>query len=610
MHLPSMGRAPVLAASMLLLAGMPLSAVAQALLSETVVTALRVPTRSDEVLSDVVVLDRQTFEQASGRSLSELLARHAGLQMTAVGGAGQTSSLFVRGTESRHVLLLVDGVRYGSATLGSAVWDNIPVDMIERVEVLKGPASALYGSAAVGGVVQVFTRRAEPGFHPEAGLTLGSHGHRHATAGLAGGTASLSYRLSLGQLREHGFSATNPRVDFGNHNPDRDGFDQDSVSLALSWTPAPGWRSSLSLSQSDGTARFDAGPGDFDTRHLLRARVLGWELERRWSPGSRTVIKLARSQDQSSSFLNSPEAELFDTTQQQWGVEQEWQTAWGSLLLGLESLRESVAGTQAYAVNSRHTRAGFAGLTGGSGQHLWQLSLRRDRNSQFGDADTGFVSYGYQLTPQWRPRLSYGTSFKAPSFNTLYYVSPFFTGNPSTQPERGRNREVGLSYTRGTHEWSAVRFDNRVRGFISLQQTANNVPRARMQGWGLNYQATAGAWRWGGSVEWLDAHDEASGRMLPGRARHTLNAQLERDSGAWRWGAAWLASSARYNDADNKDRLAGFATLDLHASHRLTPAWSIRARLNNLADKRYETVKGYQQAGRTVYLGLHWQPPR
>jgi len=580
-----------------------------AYLSETVVTATRVETRSDAVLSDVVVIEADTIERSTGRTLSEVLSRSAGLQMSANGGLGKQSGLFVRGTEARHVLLLVDGVRYGSSTAGSASLDNIPLGIIERIEVLKGPASALYGSDAVGGVVQVFTKQGSKGFHPSASVTLGSFGHRAATGGLSGGTDALTYALNFGTVREKGFSATNPNVAFGGYNPDNDGLDQDSVSASLRWAFAPDWSTNVHVTQVDGTSQYDQGLGDFDVRTDSTTRIAGWGLERKWSADSRTQLKLARSDDRSTSFTVSDTGQ-FDTAQTQATLQHDWNTAVGNVLVGLESIREEVSGTQAYAVNSRTTRAAFAGLHGQAGAHFWQANLRRDSNSQFGDATTGFASYGYQLTPNWRPHVAYGTSFKMPSFNTLYYVSPFFNGNPTTQPERGKNSELGLTYSRGLHEVKLTRFDNRVRGFITSQPLVVNVPRARMEGWSLGYTGAAGNWTWNANLELLDARNEANQLKLQRRADETLTLALDRQSGAWTWGGSLLAVSDRFDNAANTVQLPGFATLDLYAAYQLRKDWSVNLRLNNLADKVYETARGYNQPGRAAYLTLDWKPQR
>ena len=578
-------------------------------LSETVVTATRTETRTDVLISDVVVIESEEIRRSAGRTLSEVLTRSAGLQMSANGGLGKQSGLFVRGTEARHVLLLVDGVRYGSSTAGSASFDNIPLGVIDRIEVLKGPASALYGSDAVGGVVQVFTKQGSKGFHPSASATLGSFGHRAATGGVSGGTDAVTYAINFGTVREDGFSATNPNVAFGGHNPDDDGFDQDSVSASLRWALAPDWSTNVHFTQADGTSQYDQGLGDFDVRTDTTTRIAGWGLERRWSASSRTQLKLARSDDRSTSFTASDTGQ-FDTAQTQATLQHDWSTVAGNVLVGLESIKEAVSGTQAYAVNSRTTRAVFAGLHGQAGAHFWQANLRRDSNSQFGDATTGFASYGYQLTSHWRPHLAYGTSFKMPSFNTLYYVSPFFNGNPTTQPERGKNSEVGLTYSRGLHEVKLTRFDNHVRGFITAQPVVVNVPRARMEGWSLGYIGAAGNWSWNANLELLDARNEANQLKLQRRADETLTLALNHQSGAWTWGGSLLAVSDRFNNAANTEPLPGFATLDLHAAYRVHKDWSLNLRLNNLADKVYETARGYNQPGRAAYLTLEWKPQR
>jgi vitamin B12 transporter len=604
-------RAPLAALPLAVLAALPSHAQTEtyALLKETVVTATRSETRTDAVLSDVVVIDAEVLERSPGRSLSEVLSRNAGLQMSANGGLGKQSGLFVRGTETRHVLLLVDGVRYGSSTAGSASLDNIPLGIIDRIEVLKGPASALYGSDAVGGVVQVFTKRGAKGFHPNASVTLGSFGHRAASAGLSGGTDTFTYSLNAGTVRETGFSATNPRVASSGYNADDDGFDQDSVSASMRWALAPGWSTDLQFTQAEGTSEYDQGLNPFNVRTDATTRVAAWGLERKWSADSRTQIKFSRSDDRATS-LTATSTSRFDTAQTQTTVQHDWGTTAGDLIVGLESIKEAVSGTQAYRVNSRTTNAAFVGLQGQGGPHLWQANLRRDSNSQFGGATTGFASYGYQITPQWRPHIAYGTSFKMPSFNTLYWVSPTFNGNPSTQPERGKNREVGLTYTVGLHEVKLIRFDNRVRGFITTQPVVTNVPRARMEGWSLGVTGSAGAWVWNTHLELLDARNVANGLKLQRRSDETFTLNLDRRVGAWTWGGSLLAQSDRFDNAANTLRLPGFATLDLHTAYRFAPDWSLNLRLNNLADKVYETARGYNQPGRAAYVTLDWRPAK
>ena len=203
---------------------LPGAVLAQSALKETVVTAARSAVRADDLVSEVVVLERNDIERSAGRTLPELLARSAGVQISANGGLGKVSSIFIRGTEARHTVLLIDGVRYGSATAGTPIWDNIPLDMIERIEVLKGPGSSLYGSDGVGGVVQIFTRAGKAGLHPQANVSIGSRGYAQAGASLTAGKDGWTYSLGTQTTRETGFSATNAAVPFGSFNPDNDGF--------------------------------------------------------------------------------------------------------------------------------------------------------------------------------------------------------------------------------------------------------------------------------------------------------------------------------------------------------------------------------------------------
>jgi vitamin B12 transporter len=576
---------------------------ASSALQETVVTATRTESRAASVPADVTVITREDIERGTGRTLSEVIARQAGVQSAANGGLGKSSSLFIRGTENRHVLFLVDGVRYTSATAGTPPLDNIALESIERIEVLKGPASALYGSDAVGGVVQIFTRRGAQGFNPYASVTLGSESRREASAGLRGGSGNVSYSLGVQTLREKGFSATNPAV--GNSfNRDRDGFSQESVNGSIDWRFATGWKADASVSHSDGVNYYDSGAGAFNTRADVRSKIYSVGVEGRLLPAWKSRVALARADDLSTNFTGAP-ATAFNTQQDQSTWLNEIDTPIGKLLAGLERVEQRVSGTTVYTVNRRTTDSVFAGVSGEAGRHQWQVNLRHDDDSQFGDANTGLVGYGFKLTPQLRAHASYGTSFKAPSFNTLYF--PGF-GNPTTQPERGRSAEIGATYDLGNHEFKLVRFESRIRGFITNTPVVVNIPRASIEGWTLSYFGQTGRWSFRTALDLLDARNALTNRKLPRRADEQLTAGVEYGVQAWKLGASVLAVSDRFDDVPNAVRLGGFVTADLHADYAVAKDWTIQARLNNIGDKNYQTASGYNQAGRAAYVTLRWQP--
>lgn len=601
-------RARLAALPLALAAAFPSSSFSQtATLPETVVTATRVATRADELVSDLKVIDRAQIEASTARTLPELLARTAGVQMSSNGGRGKTSSVFIRGNENRHTILMVDGVRLGSATAGTPSWENIPVEMIERIEVLKGPASALYGSDAVGGVVQIFTRKGAQGFHPYANLTAGSQRHWSAGAGVSAGGGPLTYSLGVQRLRERGFSATQPYVAFG-YNGDVDPFWQDSVNGSVRYAFNNDWSADAGLLYSDGISWFDDGPG-FNARSAVRALTAHVGVKGRLLPGWQSELRVAQGNDTSNTIEASfPGA--FKTEQTQWIWQNDVTTPVGVVMAGLERREQDVSATTTYAVTSRTIDSAFAGLNGSAGDHSWQFNVRRDRNSQFGDADTGFVGYGYRFTPSWRVHASHGNSFVAPSFNQLYF--PGF-GNPDLKPEHGKNTDVGLAYTRGDHEVKLVRFDNRVKDLIVNVGTPTglrpmNVQRARIEGWSLGYDGRFGALDLNGAFEWLNPRNESTGRQLQRRAKRQLTLASGYRMGDWRFGGSLLHVGERFDDTRNTRRLPGYTTLDVYTDWQLDKDWSLQAKINNLTDKQYETAFGYNQPRRAFYLTLRWQP--
>jgi vitamin B12 transporter len=582
---------------------------AQTQLKEVVVTATRTESRPEAVLGDVTVIDIAALQSGVGRTVSEVLARMAGVQTSSNGGLGKTSSIYIRGTENRHVLLLVDGVRMGSSTSGTANFDSIPLEMIERIEVLKGPASALYGSDAVGGVVQIFTRKGRPGFHPFASVTAGEWDRGELSTGFSGGTASLSYAMGVQTLSEGGFSATNRRVGTS-FNADRDGFSQTSANASLSLKLTDAIRVDVKALQSDGVNHYDSGSSAFDARLESSGTVGKIGVEVRVMPQWKSRLEVANSTDRSSS-LTSTSTSRFNTAQEQISWQNEVNTPIGLVFAGVDSLRENVDGTQAYTVSQRTTDSVYTGIAGESGAHTWQANTRQDRNTQFGYANTGLVSYGFRVTPDLRVHSSYGTSFKMPSFNTLYWYDPNpakFNGNPTTQPERGENAEVGASLALGEQLLGLTHYQNRIQGFITTQPAVSNVPFVRIEGWTLSLEGGAGAWDYRTSLDSLDARNQSTGLKLARRPDLQLTATVGYSVAGWKLGSSLLLASDSYDTAANTTTLGGYGIVDVYARKPLGKDWSMEGRVVNLGDKFYQSAMGYNQPGRAAYITLRYQP--
>jgi vitamin B12 transporter len=580
-------------------------------LDTVTVTATRTPSRIADTVAEVTVVERVDIERASGRTLAELLSRQPGLQWTSNGGLGKTSSVFIRGLESRHTLLLVDGVRLGSATVGTPSWDNLPLDAIERIEIVRGPLSSVYGSDAAGGVIQVFTRRGRPGVHGNATASAGSDRYGQLGGGVAFGQGGFDGAVQFSHTQNRGFSSTNERALFGVFNPDTDGFRQNAGSLRLGWEPAPGWRIDAMALESDGETQYDDGP-DVDSRAKLRNGVQSLQASGRLGAGWTTLLRYGRSTDVYDTLATASAFTPLGATrteQRQLGWENAFDTPVGTALALVERIEQDVSRPgQAYTTSARTIDAVGLGLTGEAARHAWQAAVRHDSNSQFGDQTTGSAGYGFALTPRWRVAGSYGTSFVAPSFNQLYF--PGF-GNPDLLPEEGRHGELSLRWTSGGQTLRTAWVDNRIRGYIPSGPLPANVPRSRIDGLVMSYEG-----RWtglvaGASYEHLDPRNATegspdAGNLLPRRARDAFRAQADWLLGRASVGGTLSAFSHRFEDPANRLRLAGFATLDLRADWALTPEWTIGARLNNLADKVYETAYGFNQPGREAFVTLRW----
>jgi vitamin B12 transporter len=582
-------------------------------LDQVEVTATRTPQRVDDSLADVTVIDRKQLDEASGLTLPQVLAQQPGVQFWSNGGFGSVSAVSLRGLEARNTLLLIDGVRYGSATVGAPSWENIPLESIERIEIVRGPLSGLYGSDAVGGVVQIFTRKGAPGVHADGLAMVGSNSYWQLGGGVRFAHGRFDGAANIARLDTKGYSATNAKAPFGNFNPDDDGFDQTSGAARFGWQFAEHWRLDASFLQANGETQYDDGLGA-DSRAKLKTQVVSAQASGRIGQVWNTTLRASSSTDQYDTIAT---ASVFtplgttETVQRQLTWENTVATPIGLVLALAERLEQEVSRPgEPFEVSERSIDAVGVGLNGMAGPHGWQASLRYDRNSQFGSQTTGALAYGYDLTPAWRVAASYGTSFAAPSFNQLYF--PGF-GNPNLLPEEGKSGEVSLRWALNDRQQVRLAyFDNHIRGYIASGPAPTNIPKTRVDGVSLSYEGGFMGWTLAASADYIDPRNTTAGspdegNLLPRRAKQS--ARLAADSPRYNGfsaGATFSAFSHRYDDPANRLRIGGYGVLDLRADWRFLPAWNVALTLNNVFDKNYETVYGYNQPGREVYLTLRY----
>lgn len=591
------------------------SSLSTALAQTLVVTGVREPLAIDRLAGDVWVIDSDTLRSSTADSLADVLRREAGLQLSRSGGPGQSSGLFIRGANAGQTVVLVDGVRIGSATLGFAALEGLSLSQVERIEVLRGPGSSLYGADAIGGVVQIFTRRGQPGLQVQAQADIGGYGSRDAMLSLLGGGGAWDGALTLSHEQSAGTSTLRPNDQFGNYNPDRDGYRLGSAQAKVGFTPVAGQRIGLTLLRTKQNTQYDGSEflpptynadntPDFRTRVETTLSALDWGGA--LGAGLKGSARLAQSSDDAEN--GGQAVDRYHTSRRQLSAQLAWQAGViGQLVGAVEHQRESASSSSYVADVARNNTAIVLALTGHRDALSWQADLRHDKGSDYGGVSTARLGGAYTLAPGWRLRVLAGSTFRSASFNDLYFPG---YGVTTLQPEHGRSIEVGLNWKGTDAQASVTAFSNRVRDLIGYEGDrsfcpsdpsydfgcARNVNRARLSGATLAGQKRLGAWLLKSQIDFLDAHDEATGARLSRRAAHQATLSAEWKQGPWSAGASMLNLGAR---PDAGKTLAAQTTVDLRAAWQFSPAWTLQAKLLNATDRDTEPARDYQAwAGR------------
>jgi vitamin B12 transporter len=591
------------------------SALAQSPQEESVVTATRLPQPRSQTLQPVTIITSQDIAQAGQQTLVEVLQSLGGVEIASNGGFGQPSSVFMRGANSGHTLVLVDGMRIGSATLGTTALENIPLSQIERIEVVPGQLSSLYGSDAIGGVVQIFTKgggKGAPSIGAAAGA--GTYGSGSANAGVSRAIGDAGFSLYAGYFASQGFDATKPGA-FG-HDPDRDGYRNASLSGKVAYHLDARNELGLTLFGSDGRTHFDNDPTTDAVNHQALSAFSVYssnQITEIWQ----STVRAGQGQDRSTTSGVFPS--FFETKQPQFTWQNNIKLGPGTAIAGAEYLVQNVASDSTFAQNHRSIKSAFAGYLGAYDRHDWQANIRDDDNSQFGNHTTGLLGYAYRTTDELRLRVSAGTAFKAPTFNDLYAIDPSggFTSNPNLRPESSYSKEVGANYQAGTNRFTATYFDNHINDLIVFvvtnpaifAGTVENVNSARIRGVELGYQGSFASLQAYARVTLQDPVDQATGSMLPRRAKEYGGAGLSKTSGSWTLGGEVVASGARFDQPGEAEgsRMHGYGLLNLAATYAVNSEWSIRGRWNNVFNREYELAQGFNTPGSNVFLTVQYQ---
>jgi len=582
------------------------------------VTATRTVQTTDDALASVTVITREDIERQQATSVSELLRGLPGVSLTNNGGLGKTTSVFLRGTESDHVLVLIDGVKVGSATLGTTAFENIPVDQIERIEIVRGPRSSLYGSDAIGGVIQIFTRKGGGATTPTFSLGAGSHRTFSGSAGVSGGGTQGWYNVSASGIGTQGFNAcrgapyvspSSPGGGCYTYEPDNDGYDSRSGALRAGYRFDDGTEVDVHALRTTGHNLYD---GTYSNESHIAEQEAGGRVAFSPLASWRMTFAAGDSQDDSKDYLNGAYKDRYNTTRDTASFQNDVNLGATQLLTaGLDYQNDRVDSSTVYTVTARRDTGVFTQYQGAYGRQDVQLAVRNDNNEQFGHHTTGGLAWGYGFSQDLRVFASYGTAFKAPTFNELYY--PGF-GNPNLRPEDSQSYELGLRGKVGGNRWSLSSYETQVTDLIGFDAsfTPVNIDMARIRG----LEATAGTqlagWNLATALTLLDPRNHSGGandgNILPRRAQETARVDLDRVIGKLRFGTTLYGEGKRYDDIANTVVFKAYATVALRAEYALSPSWSLGGRVGNLFDKHYETAAFYNQDGRNYFITLRYQP--
>lgn len=580
-------------------------------LTETVVTAQRMEQPITDVLADVTVLGEEQIRASGAVTIGDLLMRQPGLELSRSGGPGTATGLFLRGAETRFTAVYVNGVRVDSQSTGGAPWEAIALGQIERVEILRGPAAAVYGSDAVAGVIQLFTKKGEGPFAPYVGVGAGNRRSGRLEAGFSGQSGAVDYSLGVERDVSRGYNS----MPAG--NPDRDGYRQSAASGRLGWQMASGHRLDLTGSYTDMDAQYDGFAPGLDDHGLNRLTTLGGTWSAQWTPAYSTRLSVSESQTR---YETVPSPYLSKTRLRNYLFQNEWRHGAHVLTAALERREDRLNNP---AVNpwdtaldqGRHQDAVALGWGYSADAHTLQLNLRHDRDSEFGGQTTGGIAYGYGFAPGWRVTGAVGTAFRAP---TLYQRFSEY-GEPGLQPEKSRNLELGLHWSRGDSRLGVTAYRNRVTNLITFGAAGpcgstfgcyENAGKARLQGVTISGAHRLGSVNLGGSLDFQQPKNALTGKLLPRRAQRLLKLNADTRVAGWTLGAEWQLVSHRWDNAANTSRLAGYGIVNLFASTTIAREWDLLARLDNLGDRQYQLAGGYATPGRTLFVGLRWTPRR
>lgn len=573
-------------------------------LEPIVVTSTLGSETAEDSLASVTSIDSETLERQQPKEFADVLRGQAGVNVVQSGGFGKNTSVFTRGTGSESTIFLMDGIRVRSATSGGAPWQFIPTQLLHGVEVVRGPRSSLYGADAGGGVVQGFTsprkQRQKDGNQAWGEVGGGSFNTRRAGGGVTGSQGRTDYSLQGHVLRTDGTNVS--------EDSDDKAFDNAAGNVTLNHEFAGGSRIGLLAFRAQGNTESQGRDTDF------AIQTLGFQFHTPVTDDWETGLVLSEARDEqetNESFGTS----IFNTRTETVRWENTISGEDYELILGAEHLEDNVEDTSGFAEDSRYNNAFFGQWIVRRGPADLQLSARWDDNEAFSDKATGGAALGVDIDRAHRVRLSYGTAFRAPTFNDLYTPLtefedfPDFDGNPDLSPETSQTAEVGFRGQYRTGFWDLALFQTHVDDLIANRTEdgvtrPQNVDRARIQGAELTGGLQWAGWNLQSALTVQDPRDQLTGERLVRRTSRSLRLDADYTYEDLSAGVTGILEGDRIDN--DGETLPGYGLVNLRAGWEFAPDWTASVSAENVFDKDYETAGGFKNPGRAAFITVRY----
>ncbi|WP_422684197.1 TonB-dependent receptor domain-containing protein [Candidatus Methylopumilus universalis] len=601
--------------------------------SDVFVTATRTSIPKKNVIADITLISEEEIKLAGSSSLPELLQRQPGIEISNNGGQGKVSTLFLRGASSTHSVILLDGIRIDSATAGLTAIENIPLSQIEKIEIVRGPASSLYGQDAIGGVIQIFTKKGLNGFKPYISFGYGKYNTSIAQGGIRGGDDTTSYAINLSSQNSRGFSAfepnTNPAATANIYNLDKDGYRNKSVSASLSHKINEKLDINFQYFLSQGKNKYDNRYANYDPNIDWKntqdqeslSGTFNSQLTNYWKSSFRVGLGIDDyvEKQRSISYVTREVDNVYKTIQNQITWQNDILLPLGSLVLLYDKLDQKINVTDtSYSKKDRQNDAYMIGYNLNQANHNFQANVRKDFNSVYRDATTGNIGYLYAMNSNWSIASSFGTAFRSPTFNYLYAGS---YANPDLQPEKSKNIEAQLKYQSDAEFFSFVTFKNKITDFIISDGTTGyrpyNINTAEIYGATVSSSHFMNHFQVKSSFTVQSPMNESADKYLPRRSNFFGTVGLNYFIQNWNLGFEATGSGNRYNDAANLFNIPGYIKTNLFADYQINKNLTMNARVDNVLGKNYTyayegnpTTDGfrYQTPSQSFFISLRYEP--